>query len=169
MKEKVNLGKRPKCKCGKDCQFMGKYRVDGSAIFRKVCAMCHQKAIAKKRGAKSFQHVLANNAGFKKPSEHLNHKARQKGYSSYSQLLNEYHPYRKYRKEYCENKDGRLGFVCRVKIRIPAQLQVDHKNGNPSDNRPRNLQTLCACCHIFKTHKNRDYETAGRKKLGVRC
>lgn len=152
MYEKKNLGKRPICEtkgCKRECQFIGSYRKDGSAIFRKLCATCHNKKVANKRGLKSMTHVLAENAGFK----------------SVSDYTNSFHPYRKYRKEYCENRDGRLGFRCRVKIRHPAQLQVDHINGKPNDNRPKNLQTLCACCHIYKTHLNEDYRTPGRKTL----
>ncbi len=71
--------------------------------------------------------------------------------------------YKIHRKNYCENKDGRLGFKCNYKIQIEGQLQVDHKNGNPSDNRPRNLQTLCANCHVFKTLTNKDWQSPGRK------
>jgi 5-methylcytosine-specific restriction endonuclease McrA len=87
------------------------------------------------------------------------------GHDNVVDFLNSKHPYRKHRKDYCENRDGRLGYKCRYKIRHTAQLQVDHKNGNPDDNRPRNLQTLCANCHIYKTHENKDYSTPGRKTL----
>lgn len=137
---KLNLGKRPICSvkyCRKECQFMGTYRKDGSPQFRDVCIHHHQERCAERKGI------------------------------SKNEWANSFHPYRQYRETYCENRDGRLGFKCRVKIRLPAQLQVDHKNGNPSDNRKRNLQTLCANCHIFKTHMNKDYKTAGRKQLGV--
>jgi hypothetical protein len=75
------------------------------------------------------------------------------------------HPYLKYRKDYCQNIDGRLGFTCTTTIFWPGMLDTDHRNGNPSDNRPRNLQTLCKCCHAYKTHKNKDFLTPGRKAL----
>jgi len=71
--------------------------------------------------------------------------------------------YKIHRKKYCENKDGRLGFKCNYKIQIEAQLQVDHMNGNPTDHRKKNLQTLCANCHVYKTLFNKDYESPGRK------
>jgi hypothetical protein len=61
-----------------------------------------------------------------------------------------------------------LGYTCRVKIRIPLQLEVDHKNGNPKDNRPRNLQTLCCMCHKYKTHTHGDSTTPGRKSLNLK-
>ena len=76
-----------------------------------------------------------------------------------------WHPYLRYRKDYCENTDGRLGFVCTTTIHWDGMLDVDHKNGNPSDNRPLNLQTLCKCCHAYKTVQNQDYLTPGRKAL----
>jgi len=97
---------------------------------------------------------------------------RKDGSTIYKKVCSEHHKqihgigdwkYKKYRKDYCENRDGRLGFKCRYKIRYVGQLQVDHINGNPTDNDPQNLQTLCANCHAFKTWKNQDRKTPGRK------
>ena len=65
--------------------------------------------------------------------------------------------------KYCENIDGRLGFVCTATIKDVGQLDGDHKDGNPRNNDPKNIQTLCASCHRYKTMKNKDYLTAGRK------
>jgi hypothetical protein len=48
---------------------------------------------------------------------------------------------------------------------IDAMLQVDHIDGNPSNNDIYNLQTLCACCHVYKTIINKDYQSPGRKSL----
>jgi len=92
----------------------------------------------------------------------------------------EYHPYAAHRKDYCENQDGRLGFVCTWTHPTPEQLDVmglvedwkghldvDHINGDPSDNRPENCQTLCKCCHPYKTAIYKDYASAGRKTLGL--
>jgi 5-methylcytosine-specific restriction endonuclease McrA len=39
------------------------------------------------------------------------------------------------------------------------QLDVDHIDGNPSNNKPENLQTLCKPCHIVKTRENREYKS----------
>ena len=77
--------------------------------------------------------------------------------------------YKQHRKTYCENTDGRLGFTCTSTI-VDAewQLDADHINGNPSDNRPENIQTLCKCCHPIKTKLEGDYLTAGRKAYGVK-
>lgn len=79
-----------------------------------------------------------------------------------------WHPSLKYRKDYCENIDGRLGFKCTTTINWSGMLDVDHINGMPNDNREENFQTLCKCCHSFKTHINKDYATDGRKKLQCR-
>ena len=130
---------RPKCKI-KGCKnsiAISKTNTDGTPYYRltKLCGTHHWKALAEKHG------------------------------KSVCEFNNERHPYRKHRKTYCENRDGRFGFKCRYTIKHSGQLQVDHKNGDPHDNRPRNLQTLCANCHIYKTHLNKDYSSPGRKKL----
>ena len=39
----------------------------------------------------------------------------------------------------------------------PSQLDVDHIDGDSSNNSPDNLQVLCANCHRLKTHLNKDY------------
>lgn len=59
--------------------------------------------------------------------------------------------YRIHKKDYCENIDGRLGFKCTTTIVDPAMLDVDHINNDHSDNRKSNLQTVCSCCHNYKT------------------
>ncbi len=79
--------------------------------------------------------------------------------------------YKIYRKDYCENVDGRLGFACTTNIIDPEwQLDADHINGDPYSHRTMGadaIQTLCKCCHAIKTRDSRDYATAGRKTLGV--
>jgi 5-methylcytosine-specific restriction endonuclease McrA len=59
-------------------------------------------------------------------------------------------PWSLFRGEVCE----RCGFV----PEHISQLDVDHKDGNKSNNDPSNLQTLCANCHRLKTYQNRDWE-----------
>ena len=79
--------------------------------------------------------------------------------------LGDWH-YKIHRKEYCENIDGRLGFNCTTTIiDYEWQLDIDHKDGDPSNNVIENLQTLCKCCHAIKTKTERDYMTPGRKTL----
>ena len=62
--------------------------------------------------------------------------------------------YKQYRKTYCENIDGRLGFVCTATI-LPEHaenmLDTDHINNNHEDNRECNMHTLCSNCHRVKT------------------
>jgi hypothetical protein len=123
---------------------------NGWANYRKVCGACHSKEVAAKHGLKSMVQVLAKKQG-----------------KTVTQYTNQFHPYLRYRKTYCENNDSRLGFRCTTNIFWDGMLDVDHINGDPSDNRPCNLQTLCKCCHAYKTSKYKDYDTPGRKALGL--
>ena len=123
------------------------------------CAFHHNKNTAKKHGVKSSSHLTAQRHGLTLTA--YRHRS---------------HPYLQHRKDYCENRDGRLGFVCTFTHPTPQQLeatgldatylgwlQVDHKDGNHTNNDPSNLQTLCACCHNIKTYQNGDHTTPGRK------
>ena len=132
------IGQREKCVtdgCENEKQFMGTYRKDGSAQFRRFCQFCHHKRQAEKKGL------------------------------TITQWTNSFHPYRKYRKNYCENIDGRLGFACTTTIKDPCMLDTDHIDGNPTNNNENNLQTLCKCCHSYKTKINGDRHSKGRKTL----
>jgi hypothetical protein len=136
---KHNFPVRPKCKCGKECQFLGTYKKDGTPQFRDVCGKCHIKRQATKKGLTPIQ------------------------------WANEFHPYKRYRKTYCENAKGKLagwlGFTCTNNIVAPhLQLDTDHLDGNPYNNDPDNLHTLCKTCHAIKTNMFMDYATKGRKK-----
>jgi len=68
--------------------------------------------------------------------------------------------YKQYRKDYCENVDGRLGFTCTTTIIIPEwMLDTDHINGDHLSHHylgAQAMQTLCGCCHSYKTNMNRD-------------
>ena len=148
-------------------------RLDGSPCYRAtgLCSTHHGKAIAKKHGVRSAAEVTAKRQG-KTLNEYATETrqatALRAGFDSITDYANSIHPYRKHRLTYCENRDGRLGYKCRCKIRHSAQLQVDHIDGNPSNNKISNLQTLCANCHIVKTHANKDYATEGRKSKGIK-
>jgi hypothetical protein len=72
------------------------------------------------------------------------------------------------KKNYCENKDSRLGFECPVdpNWKFPSTvLHGDHIDGNHENNVPENIQTLCAICHHLKGLHTGDFISAkkGRK------
>ena len=65
-----------------------------------------------------------------------------------------------YKKNYCENKDGRLGFECPVneKWNFPnSVLHGDHKDGDHENNVIENMQTLCSICHHLKGLHSGDF------------
>ncbi|SRR6056297_1626046 len=92
--------------------------------------------------------------------------ARKKGLSD-DRASHVFHPYLFHRKNYCENQDGRLGFKCTTTIYWPGMLDVDHIDGNPFNEDVSNYQTLCKCCHAYKSWKEKDYLTPGRKTAKV--
>ena len=116
--------------CDKLGQPIGSYLKDGTKVRRDKCQPHHFALTANKAGHKST-----------------------------TAWLNVTHRYRKFRKDYCENIDGRLGFECTSTIFWPGMLDVDHKDGNHDNNNPDNLQTLCKCCHAYKGNINKDYKS----------
>lgn len=115
---------------------------------------------------------LAKKKGFSSANEYRYHSllelARKKGFSSIQEYRNSIHPYKRWKKDYCENLDGRLGYVCTSTIKISTQLELDHIDGNPSNNVYENFQTLCSCCHVYKTIINEDHKSPGRTLLEIR-
>ena len=63
--------------------------------------------------------------------------------------------------DYCENSDGRLGFVCSTKGNTlhSCMMDLDHIDGNHYNNIPDNIQTICKNCHSYKTKFNGDNRT----------
>ena len=79
---------------------------------------------------------------------------------------NSYQEHRYHMKNYCENIDGRLGFKCTTTIILhKGMLENDHKNGVPFDHVESNMQTLCSCCHKYKSNVFKDYASVGRKTI----
>src|SRR5574337_711196 len=46
-----------------------------------------------------------------------------------------------FKKDYCENRDGRLGFACSSIIHYSGVLELDHIDGDHSNNIHDNVQT----------------------------
>jgi len=69
-----------------------------------------------------------------------------------------------HKKDYCENKDGRLGFTCPVTdpnfVWRNGELHSDHIDGDHYNNAPINLQTLCSICHSRKGHSSGDFNSS---------
>ncbi len=65
------------------------------------------------------------------------------------------------KKNYCENKDGRLNFICATNGSElhSCMLDLDHIDGDHYHNVPDNIQTLCKNCHSYKTKMNGDNRT----------
>lgn len=114
---------------------------------RHLCMKHHRQLVASRHGVDNFTQVLAKNAGVS-TAEYRRRSVR----------------HRRYMKNYCENIDGRLGFKCTTTIILDCgMLHVDHINGISFDERPENYQTLCSCCHSYKSNVFKDYKSHGRK------
>lgn len=54
----------------------------------------------------------------------------------------------------CSNSDSHLGFACAINYNkapwAKGMTEVDHKNGDCTDNRVKNLDELCPMCHKLK-------------------
>ena len=54
----------------------------------------------------------------------------------------------------CSNSDSHLGFACAINYNkapwAKGMTEVDHKNGDCTDNRVKNLDELCPMCHRLK-------------------
>lgn len=149
-----DIGERPACStigCYEERCYVSTSK-KGIHYFNKFCRKCKEKSIKEKHGVDDIQKITSRRNGFG---------------DDVTAYKNSKHRYRQYRKTYCENVDSRLGFRCTTTILITAQLEVDHIDGDPSNDDIENLQTLCGCCHAYKTHTEKDYATPGRKTLGV--
>ena len=84
-----------------------------------------------------------------------------RGGTGYRKLCNRHEKQGRYGKSfkqlYCENVDGRLGFVCTATMLQSMMLSVDHIDGNRKHNAAENIQTLCLNCHSYKTIMSGDH------------
>ena len=139
---------------------------NNKTIYRNFCRS-HYNEIAERQ-----REELAIENGFKNYNEYATFKKEElainEGYEDATARRNAKHRYRWALKTYCENVDSRLGFRCTTTIMLSSQLEVDHIDGNPSNDDGKNLQTLCGCCHTYKTLTEKDYLTPGRKALGLK-
>ena len=100
--------------------------------------------------------------GCTRPGQHLGKSLNFKDGSTRYRVFCEIHHRNKYdmdggyaihKKKYCENIDGRLGFVCTTTGKHGCMFDVDHTDNNHSNNSESNLQTLCSSCHPYKTER----------------
>lgn len=79
-----------------------------------------------------------------------------------------------HKKIYCENIDGRLGFVCPVNLDTQGWsgtfpsflLEMDHLDGGGvvTNNSRENVNTFCKLCHGRKGYHNKDFDST-RKNI----
>ena len=93
-----------------------------------VCCTHHYEHTGKKHG-------LSSASEFSKMV--LKRVAERNGYANTTEYLNSKHPYRKFRKDYCENRDGRLGIVSTY---TPPPVELIEKKLNNSYQ--RNLKLI---------------------------
>ena len=62
---------------------------------------------------------------------------------------------------HCSNSDSHLGFACAINYKkapwAEGMTEVDHKNGDCTDNRVKNLDELCPMCHKRKSRLAGDF------------
>lgn len=68
----------------------------------------------------------------------------------------------------CSNTDGHLGFDCLIKwSKVPkwakGMTEIDHKDGDHTNNKLKNLEELCPICHKLKGQLAGDFNN--RKNL----
>ena len=67
----------------------------------------------------------------------------------------------------CSNTDGHLGFDCMIKwSKVPnwakGMTEVDHIDGDRTNNHPTNFDELCPICHKLKGQQSGDFDKTKR-------
>ena len=117
-----------------------KYRKPEPSTVRGLCVKCSKNPQKAKPGGK-FR-ALCSLCDKKENSP----ESKLKSLKKYTDRKRR--PYRKHVKSRCEKCGFEPEHIC--------QLDVDHIDGDHSNNDPLNLQTLCANCHRLKTFKQRN-------------
>ena len=124
-----------------------RYLAEGNKIPTCVNQGCNNNVIVRDWKYYSFKHVCSN----------CKHRE-QRGMPMRPGV-------RSYKKKYCENEDGRLGFYCPVSLdfELPnGVLHGDHLDGDHENNQMENLQTLCSICHHIKGKISGDFNSASK-------
>lgn len=63
---------------------------------------------------------------------------------------------------FCSNSDGHLGWECwtdfnKMPDDFKGRTQIDHVDGDSTNNVVENLQELCPSCHAYKGQRQGDY------------
>ena len=78
-----------------------------------------------------------------------------------------------HKKDYCENRDGQLGFICPVSeeawktSEFRSCLDLDHLDGNHYNNCKENTRTYCKLCHGRKSIQNGDCSSQKKSARGI--
>lgn len=119
-------------------------RLTSRILMKPLCQRCNKRPV-KARGNGKWRPVCGVCHGFKanktRPSRRRHHLKWRKG---------------KPRKSYRKIITGTCS-KCGFKAVDLCQMDVDHIDGNHSNNSSTNLQEICANCHRLKTKLNKDY------------
>jgi len=149
--------------CGKPGAFNGYEKNRGIPTWKPRCIDHHKEHFASKKGITKKQwerEILENSAAkqglsVKEYQKMIVEKTAANKGMTVAEYQKLFHPYHKYRKDYCQNAKGQykgwLGVPCNITEYPEMFLHVDHLDGNHKNNHKDNLMTLCPTCHGVKT------------------
>jgi hypothetical protein len=118
-----------------------KYKKPEATEIRGICVLC--KKNPQKSKPKGKYTALCSPC-----TKRLYEPGRNRNVTKYKDKIER--PYRKHVKSQCQSCGFKSEFLC--------QFDVDHIDGDHTNNCLTNLQTLCANCHRLKTHLNQDWK-----------